>query len=157
RYPRTGICEREPQLRFDGMRDHGARCCRACHLLHRLRGSRAVDGSAGVARCGVLLACVVGDLTQPVVAVGARRMRPGIASGAIWKVEPWEYCVRFLFGGAVTLGTGIIAHAWGPEIGGLFLAFPAILPASLTLVKRHDGCPPVIAGARGACLGAVAL
>ena len=84
-------------------------------------------------------------------------MRPGISSRAIWKVEPWEYCVRFLFGGAVTLGTGIIAHAWGPEIGGLFLAFPAILPASLTLVKRHDGCPPVVAGSRGACLGAVGL
>ena len=27
---------------------------------------------------------------------------------------------------------------WGPGIGGLFLAFPAIFPASATLVEKHE-------------------
>src|SRR5262249_21886455 len=53
--------------------------------------------------------------------------------------------------------TGLIAHAWGPAVGGLFLAFPAILPASLTLVARHEGRAKAACEARGAVLGAVAL
>jgi hypothetical protein len=37
-----------------------------------------------------------------------------------------------------TAATGVIAHRWGPSIGGLFLAFPAILPASATLVEKRE-------------------
>jgi hypothetical protein len=36
----------------------------------------------------------------------------------------YEYVIRFLLGGATTLIAGIIADIWGPENGGLFLAFP---------------------------------
>jgi hypothetical protein len=36
-------------------------------------------------------------------------------------------------GGLVTVITGIVAKNWGPVIGGLFLAFPAIFPASATI------------------------
>jgi len=50
----------------------------------------------------------------------------------------YEYMIRFLLGGATTLIAGIIADIWGPEIGGLFLAFPAILCASATLVESHE-------------------
>ena len=57
----------------------------------------------------------------------------------------------------MTAMTGLIAHAWGPALGGLFLAFPAILPASLTLVARHEGRAKAAREARGAVLGAVAL
>ena len=32
----------------------------------------------------------------------------------------------------------MIAKKFGPEIGGLFLAFPAIFPASATLVEKHE-------------------
>jgi hypothetical protein len=39
--------------------------------------------------------------------------------------------------GAITAAAGLIAGLYGPTIGGLFLAFPSILPASLTLVA-HD-------------------
>lgn len=48
-----------------------------------------------------------------------------------------EYAVRFLFGGLITAVTGIIAKRFGPGIGGLFLAFPAILPATTTLIEKH--------------------
>ncbi len=34
--------------------------------------------------------------------------------------------------------TGLIAQHWGPVVGGLFLSFPAILPASATLIERHE-------------------
>jgi hypothetical protein len=50
----------------------------------------------------------------------------------------YEYVVRFVLGGATTVTAGIIAEIWGPEIGGLFLAFPAILCASATLVEAHE-------------------
>lgn len=48
-----------------------------------------------------------------------------------------EYAVRFLFGGFITAVAGIIAKEWGPAVGGLFLAFPAIFPASATLIEKH--------------------
>jgi hypothetical protein len=37
-----------------------------------------------------------------------------------------DYAVRFLFGGLITVIAGIIAKKFGPGIGGLFLAFPAM-------------------------------
>src|SRR3981081_1413687 len=50
-----------------------------------------------------------------------------------------EYLTRFLLGGAITVATGLIAKHWGPVIGGLFLAFPAIFPAGATLIEQHEG------------------
>ena len=49
-----------------------------------------------------------------------------------------EYLVRFLFGGAATLLAALIAKHFGPGYGGLFLAFPAIFPASVTLIEAHE-------------------
>ena len=69
----------------------------------------------------------------------------------------WEYVVRFLFGGLITVGAGLVLAKFGATVGGLFLAFPAILPASLTLVMRHDGRARAIDDARGACVGAIGL
>jgi Protein of unknown function (DUF3147) len=56
---------------------------------------------------------------------------------ALRKTKWYEYAVRFLFGGLVTVIAGIIAKRFGPSFGGLFLAFPAIFPASLSLVDKH--------------------
>jgi hypothetical protein len=50
----------------------------------------------------------------------------------------YEYIVRFLLGGAATAITGLIGARWGPGVGGLFLAFPAMLCASATLVESHE-------------------
>jgi hypothetical protein len=49
-----------------------------------------------------------------------------------------QFAVRFVLGGAVTLGTGLVAYHWGPVIGGLFLTFPSIFPASATLIEQHQ-------------------
>jgi Protein of unknown function (DUF3147) len=84
-------------------------------------------------------------------------VRPSLNADALRETAPPEYAVRFLFGGAMTAIAGLIAHACGPAVGGLFLAFPAILPASLTLVARHGGREKAVSEARGAILGAFAL
>jgi FAD dependent oxidoreductase/Protein of unknown function (DUF3147) len=47
-----------------------------------------------------------------------------------------EYLIRFVLGGLVTAATGAIASEFGPETGGLFLAFPAIFCASATLIEK---------------------
>jgi hypothetical protein len=84
----------------------------------------------------------------------------------------YEYAVRFVFGGLITAIAGIVAKTFGPVVGGLFLAFPAIFPTSATLVEKHerrkarrDGKKnPELAGriavavdAAGAALGTIAL
>ena len=68
-----------------------------------------------------------------------------------------EFAIRFGFGGAITAVTHLIAQAFGPSVAGLFLAFPAILPASLTLIRRHDGPREAAEDALGALPGSVAL
>jgi hypothetical protein len=57
---------------------------------------------------------------------------------AVFRTKWHEYAVRFLFGGAITVSAGLIAKKFGPATGGLFLAFPAIFPASATLVSKHE-------------------
>ena len=60
-----------------------------------------------------------------------------------------EYALRFLIGGAITVAAGLIAKSCGPVVGGLFLAFPAIFPASVTLVAKHEEEKKAAAGLTG--------
>jgi hypothetical protein len=60
-----------------------------------------------------------------------------------------EYLIRFVLGGLATVLTGIVAKVWGPETGGLFLAFPAIFVASATLIEKHEQKRKEEAGLRG--------
>ncbi len=57
---------------------------------------------------------------------------------ALRKTKWYEYAVRFVLGGSVTVIAGLLAKQYGPVFGGLFLAFPAIFPASATLVEKHE-------------------
>jgi Protein of unknown function (DUF3147). len=56
---------------------------------------------------------------------------------ALRQTRWYEYLVRFVLGGAMTVVAGLIAARFGPVVGGLFLAFPAIFPASATLIEKH--------------------
>jgi len=49
-----------------------------------------------------------------------------------------EYAIRFVLGGLITVAAGLIAKWRGPSLAGLFLAFPAILPAAATLIAKHE-------------------
>lgn len=57
---------------------------------------------------------------------------------AIKGILPHEWITRFVFGGAVCVFAGLMSKWFGPEIGGLFLAFPAIFPAGACLVEAHE-------------------
>jgi hypothetical protein len=90
---------------------------------------------------------------------------------ALRQVKWYEHLTRFLLGGLISVLAGLIAKAFGPTVGGLFLAFPAIFPASAALLDKHErekkqraGIPLTIRGrlavsldARGAALGSIAL
>lgn len=65
-------------------------------------------------------------------------MKVEVNLGALRRSKWYEYLVRFAFGGAVTVLAGVIANHYGPNIGGLFLAFPAIFPATATLLEKHE-------------------
>lgn len=65
-------------------------------------------------------------------------MRIQIDFSTLGQTKWYQYAVRFLFGGLITALAGIIAKKFGPGIGGLFLAFPAIFPASVTLIEKHE-------------------
>jgi Protein of unknown function (DUF3147) len=54
------------------------------------------------------------------------------------ETKPHEYAVRFLYGGLCCVAAGLIAERFGPGIGGLLLAFPAIFPAGATLIESHE-------------------
>lgn len=74
------------------------------------------------------------------------------------KQTKWhEYAIRFVFGGAITAVAGFLSHQYGPKVGGLFLAFPAILPASMTLVQRHQGRLAAWVDTVGAAIGSIGL
>lgn len=68
-----------------------------------------------------------------------------------------DYVLRFLFGGAITAFAGFLAATFGPAVGGLFLAFPAILPASVTLIQRHDDRQEAAIDSLGAAIGTIGL
>jgi peptidoglycan/LPS O-acetylase OafA/YrhL len=53
-------------------------------------------------------------------------------------IKPHEWALRFIFGGLCTVAAGLIAERFGPAVGGLFLAFPAIFPASASLIEQHE-------------------
>lgn len=65
-------------------------------------------------------------------------MRVSIDLSGVRRTTAFEYAVRFLMGGIITALAGIIANRFGAAAGGLFLAFPAIFPASATLVEKHE-------------------
>lgn len=67
------------------------------------------------------------------------------------KQQRWlEYALRFLFGGLTTALIGLMGRKFGPAVGGLFLAFPAILPLTLTLVEKRQKQSKQRAGLDGA-------
>jgi hypothetical protein len=63
---------------------------------------------------------------------------PVRVDGSALRDSKWsQYAVRFLFGGIVTSIAGLVAHRYGTVIAGRLLAFPAIFPASATLIDTR--------------------
>lgn len=68
-----------------------------------------------------------------------------------------DMAVRFAFGAAISVLADVVTAALGVRIGDMFLAAPAILPATLTLIERGQGRPRAVFEVSGAVMGAVAL
>jgi uncharacterized membrane protein (GlpM family) len=79
------------------------------------------------------------------------------SSGKLGKPPTRDWFIRFGFGAAVSAVAGVISAVAGPRAGGVFLAFPAILLASLTLVAKEEGPAQARDDARGAVFGTLGL
>ena len=98
-------------------------------------------------------------------------MKVKVHLDALFKNKWSDYALRFVIGGAVTVSTGLVAAKFGPVVGGIFLAFPAIFPAGATLIEKqekkkkeraaenpgHRGSDAVALDAFGSALGSVGL
>lgn len=83
-------------------------------------------------------------------------MQIKVDPSVIGQTKWYEYAIRFLFGGLITAVAGIIAKEFGAVVGGLFLAFPAIFPASATLIEKHEKQKKEEKGLRGTRRGSEA-
>jgi hypothetical protein len=72
-------------------------------------------------------------------------------------VDVGEIAIRFAFGAGVSVVASVVSTMAGPFWGGTFLAFPAILPASLTLLERKEGTEAALHTQRGALLGSIGM
>lgn len=80
-----------------------------------------------------------------------------IDPGQVARIAVSSLALRFAFGAGISVAAGLIGIFLGPKVGGLFLAFPAILPASLTLIANKDGLREAEIDSLGATMGGVAL
>jgi len=72
-------------------------------------------------------------------------------------LRPRDLGVRFLFGAVTSAVAGTLSITVDPIVGGVFLAFPAILAASLTLIAEEEDRDEAREDARGATVGALGL
>ena len=83
--------------------------------------------------------------------------RPRLDPSRARKVRPRDLLIRFVAGGVTSVAAGVISLVFGPRIGGIFLAFPAILGASLTLIEGQEDSEEAREDGRGAIAGACGL
>ena len=144
--------DRSPRQSLRGHRSSLDVVRRDCILL--LRKLRQLDTHAGQASRAAdnhradsslvhgLFCAVVRDFSDNPMMVQAK-------FGALKGIKPHEFAIRFAFGGLVCVAAGLIAKSFGPGIGGLFLAFPAIFPAGASLVESHEKMHKARAGFDG--------
>ena len=60
-----------------------------------------------------------------------RQISIRIDPGRLRSIKAKHYAVRFCFGFLISVVAALISAIAGAKVGGLFLAFPAILPATL--------------------------
>jgi hypothetical protein len=65
--------------------------------------------------------------------------------------------IRFAFGAVVSVVAGLIGLGFGARVGGMLLAFPAILPATLTLIEKEEGEQHSFHDLQGSVAGACGL
>jgi hypothetical protein len=84
-------------------------------------------------------------------------VRPRLRLDALREVAPRDLLIRFAFGVGISIAAGLVTLAWGARAGGMFLAFPAILPATLTLIAKKKSKQQAEEDDEGALLGSPAM
>jgi hypothetical protein len=82
---------------------------------------------------------------------------PTVQLAKLKEVEPGDLMVRFAFGASISVIAGVVSLVWNAKAGGMFLAFPAILPATLTLIEKKESKRQAEEDDEGALLGSVAM
>lgn len=82
---------------------------------------------------------------------------PELTLGKLRQVRLRDYVIRFALGAAISIAAALVGKYVGVRFGGTLLAFPAILPASLTLIQEEEGTRRADRNAIGAILGAGGL
>jgi hypothetical protein len=77
--------------------------------------------------------------------------------GALREIPLKALAMRFVFGAAISVAAGWIGVLVGPRAGGVMLASPAVLPATLTIIEQREGRGPAVTEVQGAVPGAIAL
>ena len=85
---------------------------------------------------------------EPAIRISLRDVR---------RVPLRDLAVRFAFGAGISTVASLIAILAGARAGGLMLAFPAILPATLTLLEREESARKAEDADFGSVLGALGL
>jgi hypothetical protein len=83
--------------------------------------------------------------------------QPSVKRKNVRGIRRRDLVVRFIAGAATSICAGVVTLAFGPRAGGLLLAFPAILAASLTLIEEQEDRAEAREDARGAVVGGLAL
>ena len=83
--------------------------------------------------------------------------QPGFDLREALRATPGPLLLRFLAGAVTSVVSGLLALEFGPRIGGIPLAFPAVLVASLTLIEEQEDSEEAREDARGAMAGAAAM
>ncbi|MHB8245971.1 MAG: DUF3147 family protein [Acidimicrobiales bacterium] len=81
----------------------------------------------------------------------------GLNLSALRDIPRKDIVVRFAFGAGISAVAGAVAIFLGSRVGGVLLAFPAILPATLTLIEAEESEDAAENDDVGAVLGATAL
>jgi hypothetical protein len=83
--------------------------------------------------------------------------RPTLEPRKIRELRARELGYRFVAGAVTSIAAGAVTLGFGPRVGGILLAFPAILAASLTLIEEQEDSAEAREDARGAVIGGFAL
>jgi hypothetical protein len=83
--------------------------------------------------------------------------RPKFELGKARQAGARDLAYRFIAGATTSVVAAIMTALFGARVGGILLAFPAILAASLTLIEEQEDSAEAREDARGAIAGGCAL
>jgi 4-amino-4-deoxy-L-arabinose transferase-like glycosyltransferase len=95
-------------------------------------------------------------MSEPSI-IDPARERVGIDPRNARELRARDLAIRFAFGAITSAVAAAASIAFGARAGGIMLAFPAILAATVTLIEKEEAARDAREAARGAIVGSIAL